>query len=292
MATLRIDQATPGAGTAGQSRHDLVPGEVITLTAVSPTGGGVTYTWELLDKVGSSATLSATSGASVTIGPNTSILQPSAFLIKLTANDAGVITTTIRICSVRTATAALRIPLFPENAPTTNRLDSNDPDASADNAYYADRAGTGVAGQNWRGWAEWAYELVLAVEAAGGASAVPYLPSSVWTCAPTVAVGDVVYATGTDDTCAVADSNAIATSRGVVGVVLSKPTAASAIVVQEGEADVYAPATFTPGTTYYLGSAGALTATAPNTTGHVIRRIGVARNDTTLVVSLGEPIIN
>ena len=100
MAQFRIDQATPGAGTAGQTRHDLIPSEEITLVATSPTGGGVSYTWEILDKVGSNAVLSATTGSTVTIGtgggPITSLC---AFFIRLTANDNGTVTVTERIAS-------------------------------------------------------------------------------------------------------------------------------------------------------------------------------------------------
>lgn len=173
MATFRIDQATPGAGTAGQSRHDLVPGEVITLVATAPTGGGVTYAWEILDKVGSAAVLSSTTGLSVTIGLAGAITQPCAFLIRLTANDNGTITVTERIASVRSAVGGLRAPLFPETAPTTNRLNANTPDSSTDNAVYADRAGLGASGQNWRGWGEWAYEVILAIESAFGSGGPP-----------------------------------------------------------------------------------------------------------------------
>lgn len=170
MAQFRIDQATPGPGTAGQSRHDLIPGEIITLVATAPTGPGITYAWEILDKAGSSAVLSSTTGISVSIGLAGAITQPCAFQIKLVVNDNGNITEIIRIASVRTLNAALRLPMFPETAPTSGRLDSNNPDLSTDNAYYPNRAGTGVAGQNWRGWSEWAYEVTLAIEAASGGS--------------------------------------------------------------------------------------------------------------------------
>lgn len=173
MATFRIDQVTPGAGVAGRARHDLVPGEVITLVATAPIGGGVTYTWELLDKVGSSAVLSATTGSTVTIGNAGAITALCAFRIRLTANDGGTITTTVRVCSVRGTASNLRAVLFAETSPSTQTLNLNDPDLSEDNATYADRAGTGSAGQNWRGWAEWAYEVVTAVEATYGGGGPP-----------------------------------------------------------------------------------------------------------------------
>lgn len=167
-AEFRIDQATPGAGTAGRSRHDLVPGEVITLTATSPApGAGVTFSWEILDKRGSVATLSASSGTSVTVGLADAIASPCSFLIEMTANDNGVITRTRRIASVRTTNTGLRVPVFPETAPDGNKLALNDPNLSTDNANYSNRSGLGSS-QNWAGWAEWAWELVNAVESLGG----------------------------------------------------------------------------------------------------------------------------
>ena len=168
MTEFRIDQATPGAGTSNVSRHDLVVGEIISLVATSPTGPGITYSWEILDKVGSAAVLSAATGISTSIGPFAQILSPCAFLIRLTVNDNGNVTTVDRIASVRTTALGVRVPLFPETAPVSNTLGSNNPDSSTDNAVYTNRAGTGVAEKNWRGWAEWAYEIALAVEAGGG----------------------------------------------------------------------------------------------------------------------------
>lgn len=170
MAEFRIDQATPGAGTPGVARHDLVPGEVITLVATSPIGPGVTYSWEILDKVGSPAVLSSPTGASVTIGPNSDVTQPCAFRIRLTADDNGIVTTQTRIASVRTANAQLRIPLFAESAPAASTLAANDPSASDDNAVYTNRAGLGSSAQNWRGWAEWAYELTLYLDTVSGSA--------------------------------------------------------------------------------------------------------------------------
>ncbi len=174
---MRIDQVTPGVGVAGRSRHDLVPNEIITLTATSPAPGpGVSFAWEIIDKRGSAGVLSAGTGTTVSIGINTTIVRPCAFLIELVANDNGVITRTRRIASVRTAVAGLRVPVFPETAPDANKFSLNDPDLSTDNALYADRSGLGSQ-QNWSGWAEWAWELTMAVEAASG-SGPPSGPAS------------------------------------------------------------------------------------------------------------------
>lgn len=166
-AQFRFDQVTPGIGTPNRSRHDLVPNEVITLTATSPApGAGITYAWEILDKRGSSALLSSPSGQVVTIGPFGQIKQPSAFKVQLTVNDNGNITKSVRICSVRTLLSTLRVPVFGETSPVAQTLDSNNPDLSTDNAVYTNRSGTGVTEQNAFDYTEWSWELVTRVEAA------------------------------------------------------------------------------------------------------------------------------
>lgn len=178
-AQFRFDQSTPGLGVAGRSRHDLVPGEVITLNATSPAPGpGVSYSWEIIAKVGSTATLSGGTGQTVTIGIAGLIARPCAFLVEMTANDNGVVTKTRRICSVRTLNGQLRVPLFVETAPDANKIALNDPDLSTDNALYTDLFGLGSPGQNWAGWAQWAWELVQVVESSIGSSGPPSGPAS------------------------------------------------------------------------------------------------------------------
>ena len=173
QAQFRIDQVTPGLGTADRSRHDLVAGEVVTLTAVAPSDPGTTFSWEILDKRGSTAVLSATTSSSVQIGPALDVTAPCAFLIEMTANFGGVISKTRRIASVRSTVAQLRVPVFPETAPDTQTLNLNSPDLSTDNAVYADRSGLGLTEQNPFGWSEWAWEVVNAIESGGGGGGPP-----------------------------------------------------------------------------------------------------------------------
>lgn len=169
MAEFRIDQATPGAGIAGRSRHDLIPGEVISLEAVSPTpGAGVSFAWELLDKVGSTAALTAATGTAVDIGPDSQITGMGGFRIQLTADDNGIITRTVRLATVRSPATGLRPPLFPEGSSPSGSLAAHDHDLSEDNALYLDRGGLGSAEQNWRGWAESYWELLKYLESSGG----------------------------------------------------------------------------------------------------------------------------
>jgi hypothetical protein len=179
MAEFRIDQTTPGPGTPGRSRTDLVAGEVITLVATEPVGVGVTYAWELIDKAGAGASLTATTGTSVNIGASGGqIPELSSFKVRLTANDNGTITVTERIACVRSTVTGLRRALFAETSPGSQSFSDNDPDLSTDNDVYADLAGTGITGQNWRGYAQWLSEVVDIVEGLSGGGYIPSGPAS------------------------------------------------------------------------------------------------------------------
>lgn len=147
--------------------------------ATSPSpGAGITFSWEILDKRGSAAVLSATTGQIVTIGPNTAIGALCGFLVELTVDDNGTITKSRRMCSVRSTNAGLRPAMFPETAPEAQKLSLNDPDLSTDNALYTDRSGLGVAEQNPFGWSEWAWEIVNAIEAGASGGGSPTGPAS------------------------------------------------------------------------------------------------------------------
>lgn len=172
MAQYRIDQATPGAGTPGVARHDLVPAETITLTATSPTGPGVTHAWEIIDKAGTASVLSGSTGDVVTIAGG-GVSELSGWRVRLTSNDNGTVSITERVFSVRSSLTGLRPALFGETAPNTAKLAANTPDLSTDNATYADLQGTTASGQNWRGYAQWTWEILQAIELlAGNGSAV------------------------------------------------------------------------------------------------------------------------
>lgn len=87
MATpsIRIDQPTPGVGTTGLSRDDLITGENLTFT---DTANGSGTSWELFSVPPGSAAviIGPTIGASVTVGP---IDLPGTYLMKAT-NGADV----------------------------------------------------------------------------------------------------------------------------------------------------------------------------------------------------------
>lgn len=68
--TIKIDQATQPAGTAGQSRDNLVLGQVVTLTDPANPGGTV-WAWTMLSRpIGSSATLAGANTATATFTPD------------------------------------------------------------------------------------------------------------------------------------------------------------------------------------------------------------------------------
>lgn len=165
MPAFEISQAGNAAAESG-SRSDLWPRLAITLTAVDPAPGpGVSYTWEILDKVGSAAALDTTSGTVVNIGVGGSDINDfCGFKVKLTANDNGDVTEVTRIAAVghpvtRRATLGsedaaelLGPPMFSETADPAGTFTTHDADSSTDNQTRADIAGSGLNERNWRGW--------------------------------------------------------------------------------------------------------------------------------------------
>jgi hypothetical protein len=100
-----------------------------------------------------------------------------------------------------------------------------------------------------------------------------------------VAVGDAVYVSAAD-TVDKADASAAATTP-VVGFVVSKPLATTAIVQYDGELGGFAG--LTTGARYFLAlTAGEIAlpgdADFPTLAGEVVQVLGVARNATTLVI--------
>ncbi len=109
-----------------------------------------------------------------------------------------------------------------------------------------------------------------------------------WSCAASVAVLDVVYRSATD-TVALADATADATMP-AVGFVISKPTATTCIIARSGELPGFTG--LDPSKDYFVSlTAGAITSTAPSSTGEVVQRIGYARDSTTLVIELRPHVI-
>lgn len=105
---------------------------------------------------------------------------------------------------------------------------------------------------------------------------------STYTCASGVVPGDAVYISAVN-TVALADATDETTAP-AIGIVQSKPTATSCIVVRVGECTALSG--LTAGTIYYLakGTPGGISATPPVAPA-VTQKIGEAKNSTTLEVT-------
>lgn len=125
-------------------------------------------------------------------------------------------------------------------------------------------------------------QLIGAGGGGGGGSAETV--ESEFTCTATETVGDVVYIFGSNDV-RQADATALSTSAATVGIIISKPTATTCVVVTDGEAAVFGG--LTPGAIYYVakGSPGDITAT-PITAPGIVKAVGKAKNATTLQVDI------
>jgi hypothetical protein len=115
--------------------------------------------------------------------------------------------------------------------------------------------------------------------AAAGSSLIS--AAGAYTVPGAVAVGDIVYSTGSF-TADVADRTAPATMP-AIGVVVAKPIATTATILYYGEAAVFGG--LTPGAEYFVGVAGAVETPGTNVSGEVVQRIGVAISATTILVT-------
>lgn len=289
-ASMRIDQAGLPVGTPGKARTDgLDTGALVTLSSL---GGGTTHSFRLLWVPPEDTTAEA---SLIQTGPTTWTFSPTAgvwgsYRIELVVDEGTPSESRQRrIFGVRLPLSGQLIPAANESADARATL-LNDGGATIDRSENNEPFGPFAAGSSWGWWKAWR-DLYVFVEGLVVGASSPFIASTPgdYTVPVGVAVGDVVYSTGAN-AAAQADQAGIATARGVLGVVTAKPTPGTATVLYAGEASVFAG--LTPGATYYLGAAGAITTVAPVASGTVVRRVGVARNATTLVVGLGEPVIN
>lgn len=111
-----------------------------------------------------------------------------------------------------------------------------------------------------------------------------------WSCPANVAVNDAVYVSGADAV-DLADATAGGTAFPVIGFVVSKPTATTAVVQYGG----LLPNTFVglvPGGVYYLSETPGQIEPAGiiHPPGTIIQQVGVAKNATTLLVVILEAV--
>ena len=123
-----------------------------------------------------------------------------------------------------------------------------------------------------------------------GTDPVPQIEvlEGLWSCTVTEQVGDAVFENVAN---AVRQSNASSTATmPVIGIVISKPTPTTCVIARSGEVAVFAG--LTVGQEYYASTTpGQLTTTIPTISGQVAQYVGYARNTTTLVVQLRDPLV-
>lgn len=123
-----------------------------------------------------------------------------------------------------------------------------------------------------------------------GTDPVPQIEvlEGLWSCTVTEQVGDAVFENVANS---VRQSNASSTANmPVIGIIINKPTPTSCIIARSGEVAVFAG--LTVGQEYYASTTpGQLTAVVPTTSGQVAQYVGYARNTTTLVVQLRDPLV-
>ena len=111
-----------------------------------------------------------------------------------------------------------------------------------------------------------------------------------YNCPATVAIGDAVYVVFPNSVDKADASNAA--MRPAIGIVESKPTLTTCVVVSFGEVAVFAGLV---AGLYYLSDTvpGAMSTTAPSAAGSTVQRVAVAKNATTLVAAfaLGDVLL-
>lgn len=310
-ASIIFDQSGKSAGVAGKSREDFDSGSVVTCSNSTTES---TYLWTLEDVPIRSGLTRGTTGSSSTFTFTPDV--PGTYRVSLRVNGSTLATDNqTRFCAVLTSAAKT----------LGWRYLAAGEQGDEDNI---DRAGLGFPGDtNVRGWAterdlqleqieEATWEVINAVVSSPGAgsdnlvrlntvtgtldpSVLPINTSDVqivgstvggWSVSSGVGLNVIMYSTGADSA-DLADNGSMNTAQDVVGVVVDKPTSTTATIAHEGEVSGFSG--LTPDAIYYLGTTGGITDTPldPNANpGKVHLRVGVAKNSTTLVLHLGEPI--
>lgn len=124
----------------------------------------------------------------------------------------------------------------------------------------------------------------------------PRLVPGLWNCPTTVLIGDAVYASGLNSVDRATGAQ-LATAT-AIGIVVSKPSSTLAMVVYAGEVEVFGGAIgngniLNPGSVYYLtiNQPGLITNIPGGVPGQYQQRVGVAKNNTTLIVMPGDAIL-
>jgi len=123
-----------------------------------------------------------------------------------------------------------------------------------------------------------------------GTDPVPQIEvlESLWSCTVAEQVGDAVFE-NVANSVRQSNANNVATMP-VIGIITSKPTPTTCVIARSGEVTI---AGLTVGQEYYASATvpGQLTPTVPVFSGFVAQYVGYAKNNTTLVVQPGIPLV-
>lgn len=114
MATPIIQStgSVSGAGTAGQGRNDLVPGETVTLSDTEPLNLGAAYFWVFDDTpIGTSPTLLNHTTATPSFVADADAEKAGSYRVRCTVNGTFV---SVEVLAVPLANTGARIPSFEE----------------------------------------------------------------------------------------------------------------------------------------------------------------------------------
>lgn len=106
-----------------------------------------------------------------------------------------------------------------------------------------------------------------------------------FSCLASVAVGDVVYSSGSG-TVDKAFAGIVGQTADAIGIVSAKPTSTTAVVVSHGPVTIFVG--LTPSSVYYVSTvfAGQISSAIPTTTGTKLQSLGVATDPTQLFVDI------
>jgi hypothetical protein len=110
--------------------------------------------------------------------------------------------------------------------------------------------------------------------------------------ATTVPIYNLVYVDGSG-TISLAKADAAATCTGYIGMATAQATSGNAVNILKSGLITYSEWSFTPGALLYISdaTAGLLTATAPTTSGHFVKVVGIAVSATCVQLMMGHPTI-
>lgn len=108
-----------------------------------------------------------------------------------------------------------------------------------------------------------------------------------YTCTATEAVGDIVCLDPSGSNKVIKASNTSTSTAPAIGIIVSKPSTTTAVIRTGVESGGFVG--IVAGATYFLGTSGTLTTTAPTATGTIVQSVGIGVSSTKVLI---DPEIN